>query len=75
MLKENKMFSIQPCGINGINVKLTAVNIDDQSKKGLNLPFFEFELSIIIERIGARTRPNIDATIPETKIKPVETLK
>ena len=75
MLKENRMSSTQVSGINGINVKLKAVSTDDHNKKGLNLPFFEFELSIIIERIGARTRPNIDATIPATKIKPVETLK
>lgn len=72
---ENKMFSVNDCGIKGTAQKQSTVKIADDGKKRLNLFLDDFELSIIIESIGARTRPKADAAIPATNINPDETLK
>lgn len=72
---ENRTFSVNAWGINGTAQKQSTVKIADDGKKRLNLFLDDFELSIIIDNIGARTRPRTEAAIPATKMKPDETLK
>ena len=74
-MKLKRIFSVQARGINGITVKQITVTAAVHGKKGLNLPFFELKLSIIIERMGARRSPTSDPIIPKMKTKPDDTLK
>lgn len=53
---ENKIFSVKAWGINGTAQKQSTVKIADDGKKRLNLFLDDFELSIIMESIGARIR-------------------
>lgn len=59
----------------GTKEKVTAVPIDDQSKNGLNFPFFPFELSIIIDNIGERIIAIADARMVRIQAIPVYILK
>lgn len=59
----------------GTKEKLTAVPMEDQSRNGLNLPFFPFELSIIIDKIGERIIAMTDARIVSIHAIPVDILK